>query len=94
VKFAKYEPGEPELRDLHGSAVRLVEETEQVEVSGLQSGVSSPESAVQSSHSTPVPAESDYASRSTQQKAVNIQAPIANSQAAGDNPEEVVNRKS
>lgn len=27
VKFAKYEPGEPELRDLHGSAVRLVEET-------------------------------------------------------------------
>jgi hypothetical protein len=28
VKFAKYEPGEPELRDLHASAVRLVEETE------------------------------------------------------------------
>ena len=28
VKFAKYEPGEPELHDLHGSAVRLVEETE------------------------------------------------------------------
>jgi hypothetical protein len=28
VKFAKYEPREPELRDLHGSAVRLVEETE------------------------------------------------------------------
>lgn len=28
VKFARYEPGEPELRDLHGSAVRLVEETE------------------------------------------------------------------
>jgi hypothetical protein len=28
VKFAKYEPGEPELRDLHGSALRLVEETE------------------------------------------------------------------
>ncbi len=28
VKFAKYEPGEPELRELHGSAVRLVEETE------------------------------------------------------------------
>ena len=28
VKFAKYEPGEPELRDLHDSAVRLVEETE------------------------------------------------------------------
>jgi hypothetical protein len=28
VKFAKYEPGEKELLDLHGSAVRLVEETE------------------------------------------------------------------
>ncbi len=28
VKFAKYEPGENELRELHGSAVRLVEETE------------------------------------------------------------------
>jgi len=28
VKFARYEPGEPELRELHGSAVRLVEETE------------------------------------------------------------------
>ncbi len=27
VKFARYEPGEPELRDLHGAAVRLVEET-------------------------------------------------------------------
>jgi hypothetical protein len=32
VKFAKYEPGEPELRDMHGSAVRLVEETEPVVV--------------------------------------------------------------
>jgi len=28
VKFARYEPGEPELHDLHDSAVRLVEETE------------------------------------------------------------------
>jgi hypothetical protein len=28
VKFAQYEPREPELRDLHDSAVRLVEETE------------------------------------------------------------------
>jgi hypothetical protein len=27
VKFARYEPREPELRDLHGSALRLVEET-------------------------------------------------------------------
>ena len=41
VKFAKYEPREPELRGLHSSAVRLVEETEPVEVQ-------SPESKVQS----------------------------------------------
>ncbi len=31
VKFAKYEPGENELRGLHGAAVRLVEETEPAE---------------------------------------------------------------
>ena len=30
VKFAKYKPREPELRDLHASAFRLVEETEPV----------------------------------------------------------------
>lgn len=29
VKFAKYEPGENELRGLHASAVRLIEETEE-----------------------------------------------------------------
>jgi hypothetical protein len=34
VKFAKYEPGENELRELHSSAVRLVEETEPVETPG------------------------------------------------------------
>jgi hypothetical protein len=28
VKFAKYEPGESELHELHGSALRLIEETE------------------------------------------------------------------
>ena len=28
VKFAKYEPGENELRELHNSALRLIEETE------------------------------------------------------------------
>lgn len=36
VKFAKYEPGESELRELHGSAVRLVEETEPTEVSSVK----------------------------------------------------------
>jgi hypothetical protein len=33
VKFARYEPTEPELRDLHASALRLVEETEPPPVS-------------------------------------------------------------
>jgi hypothetical protein len=28
VKFARYEPRETELRDMHGSAIRLIEETE------------------------------------------------------------------
>jgi len=28
VKFARYEPAEPELRDLHHSALRLIQETE------------------------------------------------------------------
>ena len=32
VKFAKYEPGENELRELHASALRLIEETEPREV--------------------------------------------------------------
>ena len=41
MKFAKYEPGEKELRELHGAAVKLVEETEPKEVQ-------SPESTVQS----------------------------------------------
>lgn len=41
VKFAKYEPSEPELRGLHASAIRLVEETEPV-------AVPSPEAKVQS----------------------------------------------
>jgi hypothetical protein len=30
VKFARYEPGPPELHDLHDSAMRLVEETEPI----------------------------------------------------------------
>jgi len=38
VKFAKYEPREPELRDLHASAVRLVEETEPVLTPGAVEG--------------------------------------------------------
>ena len=45
VKFAKYEPGENELRELHFSAVRLVEETEPSEFSNAL-----PSAAVQTEH--------------------------------------------
>lgn len=40
VKFARYEPAEAQLRDLHGSAIRLVEETQPVEA--LPSAESNP----------------------------------------------------
>jgi hypothetical protein len=36
VKFARYEPGEPELRDLHAAAIRLVEETEPAPLTAAQ----------------------------------------------------------
>lgn len=48
VKFAKYEPGEPELRQLHGAALRLVEETEPPATStesGAPPAVRQPESS-------------------------------------------------
>ena len=45
VKFAKYEPGEPELRDLHASAGRLVEETEPVTAPSPESKVQGQPSA-------------------------------------------------
>ena len=41
VKFAKYEPGEKELRELHSSALRLVEETEPQEIPNSESNSSS-----------------------------------------------------
>src|SRR5215831_6577819 len=40
VKFAKYEPGENELRGLHSSALRLVEETEPQPISNSESQIS------------------------------------------------------
>jgi hypothetical protein len=43
VKFARYEPGETKLRELHGSAVRLIEETEPVEVQSPESNAQSQE---------------------------------------------------
>lgn len=36
VKFAKYEPGENELRELHAAALRLVEETKPAEISNAR----------------------------------------------------------
>ena len=42
VKFAKYEPGELKLRDLHSSAVRLVEETEP-QIENPESRIQNPE---------------------------------------------------
>jgi len=49
VKFARYEPREPELRDLHAAALRLVEETEPATPppgSDTQPGPSNAESAL------------------------------------------------
>jgi hypothetical protein len=43
VKFAKYEPRENELRELHGAAVKLVEETEPRETANPESRVQSAE---------------------------------------------------
>jgi hypothetical protein len=54
VKFAKYEPRELELRDLHASAMRLVEETEPVVVNAnanLQNDLRGGNSALRTPHS-------------------------------------------
>ncbi len=45
VKFAKYEPGETELRSLHASAIRLVEETEPHEIQNLETSLQSQQPA-------------------------------------------------
>jgi hypothetical protein len=58
VKFARYEPGEPELRDLHSSALRLVEETEPSPLpppdTGSQPASNSAGSTIDTRQSTPV----------------------------------------
>jgi hypothetical protein len=60
VKFARYEPGEPELRDLHASALRLVEETAPVEP-----GVGAANAESDSRPGTPPPALGLHAARRT-----------------------------
>ncbi len=55
VKFAKYEPGETELRELHGSAVKLVEETEPADGGTGVPPVSSEDQAQKHTGETPVP---------------------------------------
>ena len=62
VKFARYEPGEPELRDLHASALRLVEETEpaiEEPGTGARSGPGGPGSALQAVERGQSPAPGD-----------------------------------
>jgi hypothetical protein len=51
VKFARYEPKEAELRDLHAAAVRLVEETEPPPMAdnGVAPKVAAPDSALSTS---------------------------------------------
>ena len=54
VKFARYEPREPELRDLHAAALRLVEETEPMSPppdSDTQHATRNTDSALRSPHS-------------------------------------------
>ncbi len=55
VKFAKYEPGENELRELHSSAVRLVEETEPADSGTGILPVSSDGQVQKHTGETPVP---------------------------------------
>ena len=55
VKFAKYEPGENELRELHSSALRLVEETEPVDSGTGVSPVCFDAASPELTGETPVP---------------------------------------
>ena len=55
VKFAKYEPGEKELRDLHSSAVRLVEETEPQPLADAASSPAKTESPAMPASAPPPP---------------------------------------
>src|SRR5437867_11624757 len=55
VKFARYEPREPELRDLHESALRLVDETEPAEArpaTRMQNAIVGSDSSLVTPHSS------------------------------------------
>jgi hypothetical protein len=67
VKFAKYEPRENELRELHGAAVKLVEETEPREIQ-MKTG-SAPASGATVDASSTVKAD-DEASSATREARV------------------------
>ncbi len=71
VKFAQYEPGETELRELHSSAVRLVEETKPADGGTGILPVSSSEPVSEHTGRMPVPlperaSESQIANRKSQ----------------------------
>ena len=58
VKFARYEPGEPELRDLLASALRLIEETEPRPEPPVVTGSSRPPEEPAPEKTAPEPATS------------------------------------
>jgi hypothetical protein len=58
VKFARYEPGEAELRDLHASALRLIEETEPKPEPPEVSGRGQSPTQTGAANATPEPATS------------------------------------
>lgn len=88
VKFAKYEPGEPELRELHSSALKLVEETEPRETETEGAGVARVEPGVAPDSS---PDQNDPARESVGQ---DFQQDAGNGTRDARAPQsEIVNRK-
>jgi len=63
VKFAKYEPGENELRELHGAAVKLVEETEPRETKKEMGSAPAPGATVDASSTVEADDEASSATR-------------------------------
>jgi hypothetical protein len=63
VKFAKYEPRENELRELHGAAVKLVEETEPRETQTKTGNAPAPGATVDASSTVKADDEASSATR-------------------------------